>query len=266
VSGGTTFLQAGEQRILTFKLPVGNLALDRAQILVIVQSDNFDPIAELLGPDGSPIAYSDDSSRDHRALLYTSASVLPGAPNLFLVVSAADGRGAGTFRVRVNINPQEQVGDEFVVTADELGDVTSLLPLDSSNTKQATLSRPFQFTTSKNEFLFFLPGDVHVGLAVKSSNSNANPDAPAPLDATQVSLIKFGPDGSASDVSVRVEVQDHGTILLAPKFDPATTFDLTRGEYILVLRAVEAPLPTDSFSVEFNGLDFDRTVGGAVNP
>jgi hypothetical protein len=302
VSGGTTFLQSGAQRILTFKLPVGDLALDQAQVLVVVQSNEFDPQVELLGPDGLSVGFSGDSERnrpdrgatkstDRRSLIYTSVSALPGAPDFFVVVSSFDPLGQGTFAVRININPREKVGDEYAVSADRIGDILELPVIDTPIDPTSVISTQFRFAQSADEFFFFMPQDGETTIAIRPLETNAldptDPQVvleqalpPVPIDSSNISLIQFGADGTAVDLTVRVHVEYtdklvNGTSIKVPvtQLEPRTTdsaaFPLTRGEYILVLRVdqgdgthSQTPRPSDQFELEVGpGLTFTNALG-----
>jgi hypothetical protein len=262
VSGGTTFLDVGQQRILTFKLPVGGLSLDQAQVLIVAQSSDFDPVVELLGPDGSPIGFADDSDRDRpgeaskRGLIYQNVSALPGDVNLFVVVSSFDPLDQGTFRVSVNVNPRTLTEDEFLVTAEEIGDVIKLSPPDVPFDATDELVHQFFFSHRDMEFFLFLPQDADVALSVRPASTNIDPNIPPSVDPSRLSFIRFGEDGTALDVSVRVNVVSEliagrltAVAHLLPKEEFTSTFPLTRGEFIIVLRPEVTPNPADDFEL-----------------
>jgi len=277
-AGGTTSLNANEQRILTFKLPVSNLSLDEAQVLLIVESDHFEPMVELLGPDGASLAFADNALRnrpnekDKRAIIYTSVATRPPQSELFLVISSIDKFAQGAFTVEVNLNPRKRVGDESAVIAEGLGDVLGLAPTGRAVDRTDTLVHDFRFASSQNEFFFYVPMSAEMTISVRPALENLNTDIPPPIDSSNISFTPFRPDGTPNDTKMRVNVTfetDRGTgkrvavANLTPVLEADTSFVMPRGEYILVLRTSQTPNPAERFRLQFGkGVSFSNALAG----
>ncbi|MEZ6185545.1 MAG: hypothetical protein R3F62_11115 [Planctomycetota bacterium] len=170
VNTGT--IRQGQQRVFSFEIPDTGLSLNESQLLVIVDTTNFDAHLDLLSPAGALLANNDDSALGLSPVVYTPLQGLGSGSNLvfYLVVSTALfdesdlGGGGEQFNVTISVNPR-QTGDPGSVSAVSPGNV-----LDAVNQRydpnelllENDVLVPFSLTTSKAEVLFVLPQRARV--------------------------------------------------------------------------------------------------------
>jgi len=255
--GGTDFRPAGAGRLpvgeqVQFAFVVPTAVPARTQMVVDVRSQAFDPIAELLGPDGRSIAVSDDSLRGTAPLIYTPTDVSPDLPFYFLRITAAEETVGGAFDITVNLNPREASDVERVQPV-VIGDVLGLIrdPPAASHVYRPgeLLGRPVPFdfeTNNEAEFFFHLSARARLTLAIPRAGPGATIPAP---DLSMTRLTAFPPVGTPYEVALGAAVDANGGVSFSHESAPRGPLVLEPASCVLVLRTLAEPQAGETFSL-----------------
>ncbi|MCA8922790.1 MAG: hypothetical protein KDD82_13330 [Planctomycetes bacterium] len=165
-------IRQGQQRVFSFEIPDTGLALNESQLLVIVDTTNFDAHLDLLSPSGALLANNDDSALGFSPVIYTPLQGLGSGANLvyYLVVSTALidesdlGGGGEQFNVTISVNPREP-GDPGPVSVVNAGNVVDSLNrrfVGSEPELENDVLIPFSLASSQSEVVFVLPQRARV--------------------------------------------------------------------------------------------------------
>jgi len=170
VNTGT--IRQGQQRVFSFEIPDTGLALNESQLLVIVDTTNFDAHLDLLSSTGTLLANNDDSALGSSPLVYTALQGLGSGSNLvfYLVVSTALfdesdlGGGGEQFNITISVNPREpgDPGPVGVVNAENVVDRTNRRFSGAEPLLENDVLIPFGLGSAKGEVVFVLPQRARV--------------------------------------------------------------------------------------------------------
>lgn len=170
VNTGT--IRQGQQRVFSFEIPDTGLALNESQLLVIVDTTNFDAHLDLLSSNGTLLANNDDSALGSSPLVYTALQGLGSGSNLvfYLVVSTALfdesdlGGGGEQFNITISVNPREpgDPGPVGVVNAENVVDPVNRRFSGVEPLLENDVLIPFGLGSAKGEVVFVLPQRARV--------------------------------------------------------------------------------------------------------
>lgn len=117
----------GSQRIFSFEIPdVDGINPDEAQVLILLQSADFDPILDLLSSTGRSIRLSDDSVAGQQSFISVPLSATGAGNNVFYTtISSLSGTGLGNFNLTIFLQARTDP-NRPVITPLNLGNVLSL--------------------------------------------------------------------------------------------------------------------------------------------
>jgi hypothetical protein len=117
----------GSQRIFSFQIPdAENINPDESQVLILLESNDFDPTLNLLSPTASSIQLADDSFNGQSAFISQPLSATGEGNNIFyVVISSLSGTGSGNFNLTIFLQSRTDP-NKPVVAPINLGNLLSL--------------------------------------------------------------------------------------------------------------------------------------------
>lgn len=117
----------GSQRIFSFQIPdVPGIDPDQSQVIILLQSQDFDPTLELLGPVGGTIRNKDDSANGTPAFVSAPLTASGAGNNLhYVVISSRSGTGSGNFNLTIFLQSRTDP-NKAVIQPVNLGNILSL--------------------------------------------------------------------------------------------------------------------------------------------
>ena len=117
----------GSQRVFSFEIPdADNIDPDESQVLVLLQSNDFDPVLDLVSPLGSSLRVVDDSANGLSSVISAPLSSAGTGNNTFYVaISSRSGTGSGNFNLTIFLQSRSDPSKP-VIQPINLGNVLSL--------------------------------------------------------------------------------------------------------------------------------------------
>lgn len=190
----------GSQRIFSFQIPdAANINPDESQVLILLQSNDFDPTLDLVSPLGNSISLSDDSVSGQPAFISQPLTATGEGNNIFyVVISSLSGTGSGNFNLTIFLQSRTDP-NKPVIAPVNLG---NLLSLDRG---RATVTAAANFPvalTEASSFTVRVDGNLDVPFTFSAGNAIANL-AQATLDEVVSELQR---QITAQDVTDRIRV------------------------------------------------------------
>lgn len=170
----TGSLRQGQQRVFSFELPSTGLAIEEAQLLVILQAAGFDAHVDLLNNQGEFLMGSDDSPLGADPIIYTAAQASSQSRVFYLVVAPArvdesDLAGSEALALTISVNSRKP-GELALVSAVDAGSVVR--PTKQRYEPGAPRSEndvlvPFSLSQGSAEVLFVLPQRARLKLRTR---------------------------------------------------------------------------------------------------
>lgn len=163
-------IRQGQQRVFRFAIPDLGADPDESQLLVILESSDFDPHLDLLTSNGTYIAGSDDSDLGLDAMIYTAVQAPSTNRNFYAVVSSARAdesdltSGDESFELTISVNARGGT-DTALVRAVEVGSIARARPLRYETNAPRIVNDvliPIDLSNSKAEVMFVLPTRARV--------------------------------------------------------------------------------------------------------
>lgn len=170
VTSGT--IRQGQQRVFRFSIPDVGPDPAESQLLILLESDDFDPHVDLLTSNGTFIAGSDDSDLGLGATIYTAVQAPAASRSFYAVVSAARADESDLtssneqFKLTISVNARE-TGDTALVRAVEVGNVVRARSMRYEQSAPRIVNDvlvPFDLSNGNAEVMFVLPTRSRVRL------------------------------------------------------------------------------------------------------
>lgn len=217
----------GSQRIFSFQIPdAANINPDESQVLILLQSNDFDPTLDLLSPLGNSISLSDDSVNGQPAFISQPLTATGEGNNIFyVVISSLSGTGSGNFNLTIFLQSRTDP-NKPVISPVNLGNILSL----DRGRATVTASAAFPVALGQNSgFTVRVDGNLDVPFTFAAGNNIGNLEQ-ASIDEVVSDLQR---QITAQDVADRITVgknADNKLFISSVQTGLASTLFITDGD------------------------------------